>query len=487
MNRVSRPNRVRWSAAVSACLAMAVAAPAAEPKRERSAPAPKAAAARTAAKAVPSRPTVVKDEDLPWPPALPGGKTVVTDSSPKLIEQPEWLQGGVATAKTPPTIDFLYYPGQNYPGAPWSNWGDGSVHNGKYYSGVGDHKAVGRKSGDGEHGTGTGFVTEYDPKTKTLRNLIDLAEFLNLPQGHYTPSKVHSRVDMGSDGRLYFGTHRGSPAAACDANHYQGDWIFATDPVTGKSEIIVQGPIAKHSTPNSVLDPERMIFYGGTAAGPDADEQSIVFYAYDVKNRKLLYSCPNGPARYMILARSTGKLYYVPGNGEGELHCYDPKLNTAPTPTGITMSVRAATEETQDGIVYAAGQGQGQKDATIYAFDTKAEKVKPIGTAAVGTAAYVASIDVDPTGRFLYYAPGAHGSGEACLVQFEIATGKKKVIAFLGPFYQEKYGFTPKGTYSTAVSEDGGTVFITWNVSRGTRAWDCTGLTAIQIPASERK
>lgn len=477
MSRVLRLIGVVWIAlGVVGWTTIVAPTVAAEPKGKKPAP-PK--------KAPVERPKVITDADLPWPPSLPGGKTVVTDSSPEMVKKPEWLQAGVAVAKSPPTIDFLYYPGQNYPGAPWSNWGDGSVHNGKYYSGVGDHKAIGRKGGN-EHGTGTGYVTEYDPTTKTLRNLVDLAQLLNMPEGHYTPSKVHSRVDMGSDGRLYFGTHRGSPAAACDANHYQGDWIFATDPATGKSEVVVQGPIAKHSTPNSVLDAERMIFYGGTAAGPDAEEQSIVFYAYDLKNKKLLYSCPNGPARYMILSKSTGKLYYVPGAGEGELLCYDPKLNTAPAPTGITMSVRAASEETKDGIVYAAGQGQGQKDANVYAFDVKTEKVKQIGTAAVGNAAYVASIDVDPTGRFLYYSPGAHGSGEACLVQFEIATGKKKVIAFLGPYYQEKYGFTPKGTYSTAVSEDGGTVFVTWNISRGTRAWDCTGLTAIHIPESER-
>src|SRR4029077_12236391 len=134
------------------------------------------------------------------------------------------------------------------------------------------------------------------------------------------------------------------------------------------SQIVVQGPIVRHSTPNSVLDAQRVIFYGGTAAGPDAEEQSIVFYAYDVKNRKLLYSCPNGPARYMILAKSTGKLYYVPGNSEGDLLCYDPKLNTTPTPVGIRMSVRAASEETKDCIVYVAGQGQGQADADIWAF-----------------------------------------------------------------------------------------------------------------------
>ena len=40
------------------------------------------------------------------------------------------------------------------------------------------------------------------------------------------------------------------------------------------------------------------------------------FFAYDLKNKKLLYSGPDGPSRYMMFAKSTGKLYYVPGSGE---------------------------------------------------------------------------------------------------------------------------------------------------------------------------
>jgi len=52
---------------------------------------------------------------------------------------------------------LTYYPGHELSGAPWSNWGDGSVHNGKYYSGVGPIiKNVGHKGGS-ENGTGTRF------------------------------------------------------------------------------------------------------------------------------------------------------------------------------------------------------------------------------------------------------------------------------------------------------------------------------------------
>ena len=443
--------------------------------------------AAQAGKAKPAAQKVIRDEDLPYPPTLPDGQTLVTDSSPKFLEPLGTLQAGVTIAKTPPTIDFVFYPGQNYPGKPWSNWGDGSVANGKFYSAVGDHYAVGR--GASKHSTGTAFVYEYDPATKKLRSLVDVTKFLDLPEGHYTPGKIHSRVDLGSDGWLYYATHRGSPAAANDANHYKGDWIFRTNPETGKSEVVVHGPVPKHSIPNSVLDTERLIFYGATAAGPDSPIQEIQFFAYDVKNRKLLYSGSNGPARYMILAKSTGKLYCVPGNSDGELMRYDPAKNEAPVAIGQTMGVRAATEETADGLVYAVSTGQRTGDASLWRFNTRTEKAEEIGSIAVGTQAYVASLDIDATGRYLYYVPGAHGSGPndgSPLVQYDVKSGTKKVIAFLHPYYQEKYGFTPKGTYSTAISPEGDKVYITWNVSRGTRAWDCCGLAVVHIPASER-
>ena len=433
-----------------------------------------------------AKPKVIRDEDLPYPPTLPDGKEVVTDRSADFLKPPASLNDDVVIASEVPTIDFLFYPNQNYPGKPWSNWGNGSVANGKYYSAIGDHYAIGR--GIMKHGTGTAHVYEYNPETKSLRSLVDVAQLLNLPDGHYTPGKIHSRVDLGKDGWLYYATHRGSPRAANDANHYQGDWIFRTNPKTKQSEIIAI-PVPKHSIPNSVLDPERMIFYGGTAAGPDAKDQDIRFFAYDLLGKKLLYSGPDGPARSMMLSKSTGKLFYVPGNQDGELMCFDPATGKPPRKVGVTMGNRAATSETADGLIYTVSTGQRNGDATVWEFNVKTESTREIGTARVGENAYVASIDVDPTGRFLYYSPGAHGGGYrdgTPIVQFDIKTGRKKVIAFLHPFYEKKYGFIPKGTYSTALSEDGSLVFVTWNVSRGTRAWDVCGLSAVYIPESER-
>jgi hypothetical protein len=233
-----------------------------------------------------------------------------------------------------------------------------------------------------------------------------------------------------------------------------------------------------------------MIFYGGTAPGPDADVKGIQFYAYDLVNRKLLYAGPDGPSRYMILARSTGNLYYVPGNSEGELMRFTPKEGGKPERIpNATLGIRAATEETPRHLVYAVSSGQGNSDATLYTLDTRTEVVRKIGPTAVGSQAYVASLDADPTGRYLYYVPGAHGGSErdgTPVVQYDTATDRRKVLAFLHPFYREKYGLTLKGTYSLAVDPGGDKLYITWNTSRGTKAWDCCTLTVIHVPESER-
>jgi len=419
-----------------------------------------------------------------FPPKLPDSKGILTVTSEDFLKAPATIGKDVAIAKTPPTVDFLYYPGQTYPGKIWSNWGDGLAVNGKYYSSIGDHDAP----------KGNAFVYEYDPAKKAMRLLVDVVSVLKrLMELLYTPGKIHGRLDMGKDGWLYFSTHRGSAKATTDAYGYKGDWILRVDPKSGKSEIVAHGPVPKHCIPNSVLDPDRLIFYGGTAPGAGKDDETGVnFFAYDVKNRKLLYSGPNGPSRYMILAKSSGKVYYVPGKADmvGPLMRFDSDKGGAPVKIGATLGLRAATQETPQGFVYTVSKGGKAGGATLYSFNTKTEEVQNLGPAGVGGAQYITSLDADPTGRYLYYIPGAHGGSDkdgAAVVQFDTKTKTRKVIAFLHPYFKDKCGATLVGTFSSAVDPAGDKLYITWNVSRGSRAWDCCALTVIHIPESERR
>jgi len=433
-----------------------------------------------------------KAAPLPFPPTLPDGQLVVSVKSDDFLKPPGALAEGVTVAKAAPTVDFLYFPAQDYEGRPWSNWGDSLAVNGKYYASIGDHLALGGKGG-GER-TGTGLVFEYDPEKKTFRQLLDVAKLLNLPKDHYVPGKIHSRLDMGSDGWLYCSTHRGSTTATTDKNHYEGDWILRCDPATGKSEVVAHGPVPKHCIPTSVLDPKRLIFYGGTAPGTGKDDENgVQFFAYDVKARKVLYSGPNGPSRAMIFAASTGRVYFVPGKEDmvGTLMRYAPENNGPPVKIEATLGLRAATQETPQGVVYTVSKAGKGGAAELYAFDTKTEKSVNLGPAAVGTNNYITSLDADATGRYLYYIPGAHGGSDkdgSAVVQFDTKTKTRKVIAFLHPYFKDKYGATMAGTFSSAIDPKGDKLYINWNVNRsGGKVWDCCALTVIHIPESERQ
>jgi hypothetical protein len=424
-----------------------------------------------------------------YPPRLPGGKAIATLSGPELLEPTAPLKDGVKIAHEAPTVDFLFYPGQTYPGHPWSVWGDGTAVEGKYYSAIGDHKAP----------QGNAFVYEYDTGTRKLRRIVDVQKVLKMPAGHYTPGKIHSRIDLGSDGWLYFSTHRGSTRVTTDEYHYKGDWILRHNPKTGKTEIVAHAPLPKQCLPASVLDPDRLIFYAGTADG-DRTVKRVQFLAYDVKKHKVLYSDDHGPKRYLIFARSTGKVYFhgeagTPGRAAGarKLVRFDPDKPGPPVPIDAEVGLRSATAETPQGFVYTI-----DGDA-LWEFNTKSEKARLLGPAAVGTQTYTTSIDADPkTGRYLYYVPGAHGGGEkdgSPLVQYDVKTRTRKVICFLHPILYEKFGYIPQGTFGSAVSPAGDKVFITWNGNTGTAKEDLgrrirfntCALTVVHIPASERK
>jgi hypothetical protein len=422
----------------------------------------------------------LRGDELSYPPKLPGGGKLVTDTSDAFLTMTSELQEGVEIAKTAPTVDFMYYHEQTYPGKPWSVWGDSVAVGGKYYSAIGDHLKP----------QGNAFVYEYDPQKKTLRTLVNVKELLGMPAGHYVPGKIHSRIDMGSDGWLYFATHRGGTRVTTDEYHYKGDWIIRHHPKTGDTEIVVQAPVPKHCIPTSVLDPDRLIFYGGTAAGNRKDP--VQFFAYDIRKRKVLHSVPNGPYRYLIFAKSTGRVYYV-AEDEGPLMRYDPADGKPPQQIAGKIGMRAATQETSDGYVYTVST---RGDGTVWRFNTKTEKIDRIGHAAVGKQTYVTSLDVDSTGRFLYYVCGAHGGSQddgTPIIQFDIKTGKKKVLAFLHPFYKEKYGYVHLGTFGSAINEDGSKLYVTWNGNRGGAdargrvGFDTCALTVIHIPESERQ
>jgi hypothetical protein len=416
---------------------------------------------------------------LEFPPKLPGGKEMVTDKGEVLLKSTTKLVDGVVIAKEAPTIDFAYIPGQTYAGKIWSVWGDSLFAKGKYYTAFGDHDAPG----------GNAFVYEYDPGKKSFRLLCDVKKVLDLKEGMYVPGKIHTTLTMGSDGWIYFATHRGSTGITSTAQGYNGDWIIRCHPETAKAEIVVEGVVNRHSIPTGIMDPQRLIFYAGTAP-PTADKTAkIHFFAYDVKNRKVLCDVEDGPSRALILSKSTGRVWYNESKTD-KLVRWDPAKGGAPVEVPGLIGLRCTTEETADGFVYTAENRGKDGDVDLYKFNVKTEAIEKIGPLQVGVNMYITSLDIDPSGRFIYYIPGAHGGADkdgSPVVQYDLKTKTRKVICFLHPFYKETYGVAPVGTYSVALSDKGDALFVTWNSNRGSKAWDCCALSVIHIPESERK
>jgi hypothetical protein len=440
-------------------------------------------------------------EGLVYPPLLPGGVPVVSGGDSNLLAVPPSvkLRDGVAVAQTAPSVDFAFYPGQDKPDF-WSNWGDGLAATGAYYSSIGNHKGL----------DGRCMVYAWDDASKTLRMICDVNKLLNLPTNHYNPGKIHGRLDKGSDGWLYFATARGSTSVTTPKNHYEGDWILRVNPATGQSEIVARGPGGLSTIFATVVDAQRMIFYGGTTA---ADNSNVIgFFAYDLNARKRLYAqAGDGCYKYFMFSQSTGRVYYI-GHKSGCLYRYDPltpekapeilagKVGLAP-PTGGAFGgdpaqegvpgLRSATRETGDGFIYTISNPE--QGPLIWRFNVKTEKAEKIGVAAVASQTYVTSIDADPSGRYLYYVPGAHGGAEndgAPLVQYDVARRRPKVIAFLGPWCEKAAGFRPRGSFGCAVSPAGDKVYVTWhgtrNLTGSAKTLDTCALTVVTVPSAER-
>lgn len=410
---------------------------------------------------------------LPYPPTLPDGSTSATEKSDDFLRPGKTLREGVEIAKTAPSVDFVFYPEQNYPGHPWAHRADGFVLGDKYYSSSCDHLAP----------RGTALLWEYDASSKKFRLLCNTSRFLESvgafpPDMNYRPGEIQSRIDIGSDGWMYYATKRGSPTITDDMHGYKGEWILRTDPKTAKTEIVYTHPIEKHTIPACVIDPVRMILYCGTAVGKDAPNQKIQFFALDLKSRKIIKVDDDGPTRTLMFSPSTGHVFW-----EGKM--YDPETNKI-TPADVPH-VRSATRETPQGIIY----GTSGTKADLWGYNVKTGELKQLGTAAVGKQEYIASIEADPTGRYLYYVPGAHGGAPADgspLVQYDVKTGKKKILAFLNNVFSEKHGYTLDGSFGSALDEKGERMFISWDGMRKgqPRGTESVAITVVHIPESER-
>jgi hypothetical protein len=214
-----------------------------------------------------------------------------------------------------------------------------------------------------------------------------------------------------------------------------------------------------------------------------------------MKTKKQVFKAPEGSMvfnRAFALTRD-GSIYF---NGEGGIWKYNAKSGKLAS-TGASLpesqGMRSASAESSKGVIYGSTHGTNQ----LFSYDTKANKTKLLGPTFL-TGQYTTVMTLSPDEKHLYYLPGSHGKAWTYgtpVVQYEIATGRRKVLAFLAETMDKKYGYVPGGTYGVNLSADGSTLYVNFNGHAADRqrpekmrpiGFGLCGFASIHSPESER-
>jgi len=416
------------------------------------------------------------------------GKTAKLKKLPKsrlLLQAPQDVKGDFAVAKEAPQVEFAYFPNQWEGARLWSSWGDSlAATDGNFYASIGDHAAP----------HGTAYVYRIDPEASAVTLVVDYNAVVGIKdEEKYTPGKIHGGLVDGEDGWIYFFGYRGSVRRTGEDSGYRGDWLLRYNMQSGKTENLgIAVPYC--SVPVLLFHSASRSLYGLAVPGKTAPKQEDRFFRYGIDEGKLAFV--GGPvpnmSRALILARD-GRAWYTHSAGKGSPGVfvrYEPGKNR-PVVTDLKVpgngQLRAASRPDAKGVAYCLS-----RDGVLFSFDTNREKVAELGTAFATEPLYTAACRLDPTGRYLYYVPGAHGrtsrNGTA-VIQFDTKTKKHKVIAFLNALLRKEEDYNLGGTYGLALSEDGSTLCINFNgAPLGNKQPDFGKCSAVllRIPESER-
>lgn len=441
------------------------------------------------------------ESDGDWPPVLKGAVdgtvTLRTDrflDVPPAVAQSRGQAGQAAfvVAREPPTV-YLAFHGDLGADAVhrrlWSSWGDICVaRDGSVYAGIGDH-------GNDAGGDARCFLYRWNPQARTLQRIVDMNQVVPPRPGQPAWSKVHARIDEGPDGRIYFsctlnaGNRAGDPQFQW-TDQLSGGQLYQYDPQTGRTKVLANLP-SKRCTATSLLDARRNIWWCNLEAG-----NGDALFGLSLQDRRVVHQSPDGTVGFNrnFALGADGSIYF---NGpEGAILRLDPQGQISPVGAAVPNSpgMRASTHESAQGEIFGATQGSGQ----LFRFRPGDGSLQLLGPT-WGTGQYTTVTVLSPDERFVYYLPGAHGQAfqyGTPVVQYEIATGTRKVLAFLAPALEEACDYVPGGTYGVKLSADGGTLYVNFNGHAADElrpghmqpiGFGLCALAAIEIPRAERE
>lgn len=424
------------------------------------------------------------------------------DCDVQMLVPPGALNGwpDIDVALAPPKLRWSLIQGcdpfpENNQGL-WSTWSS-SVYasDGNFYTTVSDHRGV----------DGSSRVIRYDPRTGSQTVVLDTRALFRHEPGTFGHGKIHGRLAEYPAGSVYIASYWGLPPLSAKdpatgdyfAGPIPGGHLARVDIATGTSEDL--GEIFhRDSWLMFATDKRRGILYG---RGYDGH-----ILAYDLKAGKTLF-CALPPAQIMwdgrtvLVDEDRGVCY---GNSRDRWVRFDPahgsfalmNARTPPNPihgNGVGENTRGyAKHKLKDGSFLCM-----TSEGMMFKFFPEEDRTELLDFNWTN-GMYCPDFAISPDERYVYYtlkdtlgcnsAPFQHGSP---IVQYDLSTRRKKVLAFLHPYYHDKYGYFFGGSYAATLNGDGSQLFITWNGVIADEipelgAYNNPSLMLVDIPESER-
>lgn len=440
-------------------------------------------------------------EENSWPPELRGAKNgTVTLRSENFLNVPESVVAARAKegaaefvlAKTAPTVDLAFHQDLGPDAVSrrlWSSWGDICLaRDGRVYCGIGDH-------GNDVGGDARCFIYCWDPKQKTLTQVVDVNSIVPREPGQPAWSKIHAKIDEGPGGVILFcGTLNDGNRAKLPTYKWSdalpGAQIYQYDPKTGKASVFANLP-PKRCTATSLVDQQRNIWWCNLEAG-----EGNALWGLDLATKQSVFQGADGSLgfnrNFALLA--DGSILF---NSESSLAVYEAHTKQlVPKKSSFEKShgMRASTVESKDGFVFGITHQTNQ----LFRYHVGRDELEMLGPNWLA-GMYTAVCVLSPDQRFVYYLPGAHGQAfkeGTPVIQYEIATRRQKVLAFLADTLEQECGYVPGGTYGIKLSADGRTLFANLNghapdgtrpASMKTKGFGLCAFAAIHIPEAETR
>ncbi len=432
-------------------------------------------------------------------------RQAVIDRSQRMLAPPSSISRwtGFTVAATPPEIEFVLAPVQprffdqppdGYFSGVWSNWSQGAYHSTtkKFFSAIGSHRFYKPLL----------YLFEYDAVSRSIRRLPEINAALGRADAEYGDGKIHGWLDFYNQDELFFCTYwcqYPEPSEKEFLSGYEGGCLLSYNVMNGRfTDYGV--PVPRASWPYHRLDTRRGMMYAVGMFGE--------FLAFDVSTRRIRWAGYPPPGlrwywRTMLIDEETGLVYSTNNlRQDSSVHMirYDPvknrffKMNATVPPDTIAddrAQMRAhIRSKRKDGSFIAVSLG-----GRLFSFYPEKDRVQDLGDCWPGPHRYTTSLAMSPDEKYVYYMPAAHGQAYlegAPLIQYNTHSGERKVLAFLHPFYYEKYGYIPGGTFSVVMDDKGETLFLVLNGAfaeydpQGGDVFGDPSILVVHIPESER-